>query len=60
MTEHMVTRLTQEQRDANEATLKWFQEGGEFHTGHLPYLELPTYACLKCFEEHPESHIKGL
>lgn len=51
---HRITRLTPEQREANQAWVDSFNEG--FHTGHCPHLELPTYACQACYDAHPESH----
>ena len=52
---HKITRLTAEQQAANQAWADSLKV--EFHTGHCPHLELPTYACPACFEDHPEAHL---
>jgi len=53
---HKVTRLTLKQKAENRAWSESFKDG--FHTGHCPHLELPTYACQGCFDNHPESHLE--
>ncbi len=47
-----ISLLTDEQRAANQAWLDSLKK--EFHTGHCPHLELPTYACEECIANHPE------
>lgn len=53
--QHQVTRLTAEQRAEVKAWGESLKK--EFHTGHCPHLELPTYACTECYENHPEAHL---
>jgi len=54
---HRITRLTPEQRSANQAWSDSLKEAP--HTGHCPHLELPTFACQSCYDAHPETHLPG-